>query len=493
MDQPKVCVVVIGNTMEELRRHRDAAGNADLVELRLDYVDRPDVAGALEGRRTPVVVTCRASWEGGRFKGSEEERHRILETALDRGADFVDTEAAASFTPDLVRKTGGRRVVVSEHDFDRAPADIPGRVAMLAAAGAEIVKLAVRVDRLEQMLPLFDLARTLGSSAGGHIFIAMGNAGLASRILAARLGSRWTYAGDAVAPGQLTLGHLLRDFQFRRIAPDADLYGVVGNPITHSRSPVMHNAGFAAMGLNAVYVPLEAQDAGDFVRFARESALRGASITTPFKVSLLPYLDEIDSLAKRVGAINTLVVRDGRWIGANTDVDGFLAPLRDRIRLEGARATVLGSGGAARAVAVALSGEGANVTISARRPEAARAIAELAHGSAGEYPPRGSSWDLLVNTTTAGSTAVPGNPMAGAPLDGRIVFDLVYAPAETELLKRAKAAGCETIGGLAMLVAQAERQFELWTGQKPPTGLFESVAAGAPTDVAPRIQSPGGL
>jgi 3-dehydroquinate dehydratase / shikimate dehydrogenase len=495
MNQPKLCVVVTGETMDELRRNRDAATGADLVELRLDYVDRPDVAAALEGRRTPVVLTCRARWEGGLFEGSEEERHRILQTALDLGADYVDTEAAASFTPDLVRNTGGRRVVVSEHHFDGAPVDIPGRVAALAASGAEIVKLAFHTERLDQMLPLFDLAPTTRNAAQGHVFIAMGNAGLPSRILAAPLGSQWTYAGDAVAPGQLTVERLLRDFRFRRISPDAHLYGVVGNPVMHSRSPIMHNAGFAALGLNAAYVPLEAQDTEDFVRFARRSGLRGASITTPFKVSLMPYFDEIDRVATRVGAVNTLVVRDGRWIGANTDVDGFLAPLRARITLRGLRATVLGAGGAARAAAVALADQGADVMISARQPDAAREVAELARGRVGEYPPRGSSWDLLVNATTAGSTAVPGNPMAGAPLDGRLVFDLIYAPAETELLRAAAASGCETIGGLAMLIAQAERQFELWTGQRPPAGLFESVAPDgfARARLAPHLESPSGL
>jgi 3-dehydroquinate dehydratase/shikimate dehydrogenase len=464
--------------MEEIRRGRDAASGADIVELRLDYADRPDAAAALEGRRTPIVVTCRAQWEGGRFRGSEEERRRILESALANGADYVDVEAAASFASDLVRANRGRRIVISEHNFDGVPPDLASRFDALRRYGAEIAKLAVHVDRLEEMIPLFELGRSRGDDNGhGHILIAMGSAGLTSRILAARLGSRWTYAGDNVAPGQLTLGRLLQDFRFRRIAADAALYGVVGNPIVHSRSPVMHNAGFAALGMNAVYVPLEARDAEDFVRFARGANLRGASITTPFKVGLLPYLDEVEPLAARVGAINTLMVRGGRWIGANTDVDGFLAPLSGRIALGGARAVVLGAGGAARAVAVALADRGAAVTMSARRPDAARDIADAVGGSVTAFPPREATCDLLVNATTAGSVANPGNPMAGAQPRGRIVYDLVYSPLETELLKDAKAQGCETIGGIEMLIAQAERQFELWTGQRPPRGLFASAVA----------------
>jgi 3-dehydroquinate dehydratase/shikimate dehydrogenase len=311
----------------------------------------------------------------------------------------------------------------------------------------------------------------------------MGSVGMASRILSARLGNRWTYVGDEVAPGQLSMGRLLEDFCFRRIAPDAALYAVVGNPIAHSRSPSMHNAGFAALGVNAVYVPLEARDAQDFVRFARHTDLRGASITTPFKVSLLPYVDEIDPLVRRVGAINTLIVRDGRWLGANTDVDGFLAPLSGRIELKRARAAVLGSGGAARGVAVALADRGAHVTVCARQPEAARTIAGLVNGSVGEFPPPPGSWDLLVNATTAGSTANPGNPMKGVSVNGAMVYDLVYMPAETPLLKQARASGCQTIGGTEMLIAQAERQFELWTGRRPPDGLFRR-ASGLPLEAS---------
>lgn len=463
--------------MEALRRGRDAASDADLVELRLDLVDRPDVAGALQGRRARVIVTCRAQWEGGGFAGSEDERRRILESAAALGAEYVDVEAAARFAPDIVRSRAGRGVVVSSHLFGDPPADLQARYAALRATGAEVVKLAIQVSALEETLPLFELGANGADEPGqGHVLIAMGNQGVPTRVLAARLRNRWTYAGDGVAPGQIPASRLLRDFRFRRIAADAALYAVVGNPIIHSRSPVMHNAGFAALGLNAVYVPLEARDADDFAGFANRLALRGVSITAPFKISLMRHADEIDALAQRVGAINTVTVRNGRWVGTNTDVEGFLAPLARRTSLAGTRVSVLGSGGAARAVAVALASRKARVTICARKAEGARAIASLVDGSAGAFPPRPSSWDVLVNATPVGGENMPGSPMGIVPLDGQIVFDLVYAPADTELLQAARAAGCQTIGGIEMLIAQAERQFELWTGQRPPAGLFEAAA-----------------
>jgi 3-dehydroquinate dehydratase/shikimate dehydrogenase len=471
--------------MEELRRARDAAAFADMVEVRLDAVDRPDAIGAIEGRRRPVLVTCRAAWEGGGFQGSEEERERILSEAQAAGAEYVDVEARADFASAITRRRRGRGIVLSLHAFGEPPADIIERARAMRSTGVEVVKIAIEGQRLGDMLPLLDLASRTDfvdrDGMNGHVLLAMGQPGVPTRVLAARLGNRWTYAGDGVAPGQMPAARLLGEFGFRRIRPDATLYGVVGNPIAHSLSPVMHNAGFSALGLNAVYVPLQAGDVDDFVTFARQTQMGGASITAPFKVGMLSKVDEVDEMGRRVGAINTLVVRDGRWIGAHTDVDGFLSPLVGRMALKRARATVLGAGGAARAVAVALGSQGAAVTVCARQQAAARDVAALADGVAGTWPPRPGSWDVLINATSSGSGGPVDDPMNGVPLDGEIVFDLVYSPARTPLLERAAREGCLTIGGIEMLVAQAERQFELWTGVRPPAGLF-SVAAAAATD-----------
>jgi 3-dehydroquinate dehydratase/shikimate dehydrogenase len=484
MKEPQICVTVAERTMEALRRARDAAANADLIELRLDLVDRPSIEGALEGRRRPVIVTCRAQWEGGGFTGSEEERERILTEAVEAGAEFVDIEARAEFVPALLRRRRGRGIVLSLHAFGDVPRDLRERARAMRSTGAEVVKLAIDAKRLSDTLPLFEMAggpelrADSQGDAAGHVLVAMGQPGFPSRVLAARLGNRWTFAGERVVPGQVPAERMLSEFGFRSIRPDAALYGVVGNPIAHSLSPVMHNAGFAALGINAVYLPLEAADVDDFVTFARGMGLRGASVTAPFKVAILAKLDEIDSVATRVGAVNTIVVSGDRWLGTNTDVQGFLAPLSGRMALKGTRAAILGAGGAARAVAVALAEQEAAVTVCARRPDGARDVATLAEGRVGVFPPRPGSWDVLVNATSVGGQG-GDNPMAGVALDGEIVFDLVYAPAETPLLKQARAEGCLTIGGIEMLVAQAERQFEIWTGQKPPAGLFRSAAAGA--------------
>lgn len=476
MAEPQICATVTGRSTEDIRRARAAAEvDADLVELRLDTMEKPDAAGALRDRRRPAVVTCRPVREGGFFNGSEEERRRVLDDACALGAEYLDVEWDAGFD-DLIRARGGRGVVISRHDFNGTPSSVSSVLERLHASGAEIVKLAVKTETLSDLVPLLDAQAPFET-----ILIGMGMPGVASRILAARFRSRWTYAGDGVAPGQLTTARLLQEFRFRRIRPDAALYGVLGRPIAHSLSAAMHNAGFDALKLNAAYIPLEAADVADFRRFADATGLQGASVTTPFKIDVMSMVDEVSPLASAVGAVNTIVVSGGRWIGTNTDVDGFLEPLSRRTACRGLRATILGAGGAARAVAFGLLREGADVTITARRADAAANVARAVGARVSEWPPAPGSWDLLVNATPVGGPAVTGSPIASANqlTPGGIVYDLIYTPNPTALMQDAARAGCAVIGGLEMLVAQAEQQFELWTGQRPPAGLFAEAAAEA--------------
>lgn len=434
----------------------------------------PDPAAALEGRRKPAIVTCRPLREGGMFEGSEEERLRILQRAQALGAEFVDIEWDVSPGP-FVAHRGGRGVIVSRHDFQGVPDDIPGTLRGLHAAGGEVAKLAVMVERASDLRALLENARPDGSS----VLIGMGRAGLATRVLAARFGSRWTYAGHGVAPGQVSAGRLMDEFKFRRIRPDAAVFALLGRPVADSLSPAMHNAGFAALGLNAVYVPIESRDIAGFRELAGLIGMHGASVTIPFKRDVLPLADDVDPTAAAAGAVNTIAIRQGRWIAINTDADGFLEPLRKRIpSLAGVRATILGAGGAARGVGLALGREGAAVAIAARRADAAKVVAHAIGAAVAAWPPRPGSWDLLVNATPVGSRGAAGLPFEGA-FDGRLVYDLVYDPDPTDLMRAAEQAGCQAIGGLEMLVAQAERQFEIWTGQRPPAGLFTEAAATA--------------
>jgi len=472
-----LCVTVTAPTTAELRRRRDeAAVEADLVELRLDSVADPDVAGALAGSRRPIIVTCRPKWEGGLFEGSEEERRRILTDALNLGADYVDVEWKARFD-DVIRLKAGRRIVLSSHDFDGVPQDLAARMQAMQSTGAEVIKIAVKANALSDCVTLLDVGAQLGRHRG-FVLIAMGEFGTATRVLAGRVGSLWTYAGSERHVGQMSVDSLLKDYRFRAITPSTDVYGVTGLPVSHSVSPAMHNAAFAAMRLDAVYLPLPAKSAEDFVRFGRALGIKGASVTVPHKVSLFDAVDEVYAVSRRVGAINTIRVENGRWLGGNTDVGGFLEPLTERVSLAGIRAAVVGAGGSSRAVTVGLSSSGAHVTVHARNRKQAEAVAVTGSAAVGPFPPAPGTWDLLVNCTPVGMYPnVDETPIDASSLTGRYVYDLVYNPSTTRLLREAARAGCQTIGGLEMLVAQAHEQFQWWTGVRPPGGVMREAAA----------------
>jgi 3-dehydroquinate dehydratase / shikimate dehydrogenase len=472
---PLLCVTVTANTTAELRQKRDEVDEADLVELRLDTVSDPSVAGALAGRRRPVIVTCRPTWEGGRFAGSEEDRRQMLADALALGAEYVDIEWRARFD-DLLAQSGGRRVVLSSHDFQGVPSDLAARAQAMRSTGAAVVKIAAAVKTLGDCVPLLDLGAQAGRQSD-LVLVGMGEAGLVTRVLPSRFGSKWTYAGSEAQVGQVSARTLLKDYRFRTLTNSTDVYGLVGRPISHSVSPAMHNAAFRAMRRDAVYLPFPAASAEDFMTFARAFGIKGASVTIPYKVTMLDELDEVYAVARRIGAINTVNLVDGRWLGGNTDATAFLLPLQNRVPLEGTRAAVIGAGGAARAVAVALASSGSRVRVHARNREQAEHVAILASAEVGPWPPEPHSWDLLINCTPIGMhPRGDETPIPADQLTGRYVYDLIYNPTATRLIREAKLAGCQTIGGLDMLVAQAEEQFQWWIGTRPPAGVMREAA-----------------
>jgi shikimate dehydrogenase len=250
--------------------------------------------------------------------------------------------------------------------------------------------------------------------------------------------------------------------------------------VMHSMSPPMHNAAFRASSLDAVYMPFRAADFDDFVTFADTMKVAGASVTIPFKLDALRAAHKSDPLTRAVGAANTLRRAAGGWEATNTDVPGFLDPL-DVVypgSLNGARTAVLGAGGAARAVVIALVSRGVDVTIHARRQEQAAEVGAACGAEVGEWPPPAGSWDLLVNCTPLGGPLARNeSPLPRGPFTGRMVYDLTYGETESPLLREARAAGCLTLDGLPMLVSQAERQFEWWTGRKPPEGVMRAAVA----------------
>jgi 3-dehydroquinate dehydratase/shikimate dehydrogenase len=374
---------------------------------------------------------------------------------------------------DIVQRAP-ERVVLSSHDFDGVPGDLEARARDMRSSGCGVIKIAVAARRLTDTLPLIDVARD-----GNAVVIGMGDAGVPSRLLASRYGSRWTYAGNAVAPGQIPASQMIREFRFRDIGPATRLFGVVSSNARHSLSPVMHNAAFAAAQLDAVYVPLQAGEFDDFLQYASALGFEGASVTIPFKRDALRAAAVVDDLTTQVGAANTVRRAGNRWEATNTDVAGFLEPLEATLGqpLRGMRVAVIGGGGAARAVIVALLSRGAHVTVHTRRHDQAHEVTTSLGARIGEWPVAAGTWDVLVNCTPLGGARLRDeSPLPGGPFTGRLVYDLTYGPGESLLVHEARAAACEAIDGLPMLIAQAEKQFEWWTGQKPAPGVMRDAA-----------------
>ncbi|HYY57965.1 MAG TPA: shikimate dehydrogenase, partial [Pyrinomonadaceae bacterium] len=338
---------------------------------------------------------------------------------------------------------------------------------------------------------LLDRARREGREV---IAIAMGQAGIATRILGPPRGAYLTYGAlaneNATAPGQITATSLRELYRIDRIDRQTEIMGLMGSPIAHSVSPQMHNAAFAARGINGVYIPFEVREAEDFLRRmvhprTRELdwRLRGLSVTAPHKSALFELLDHVDPPALEIGAVNTISVEDGGLVGYNTDAGAMLAPLVSRVNLSGARCAVIGAGGAARAALWALQREGAETTLFARKPEKARPLAEKFGARCAQLEcARFDGYELVINATPLGTRGESESetPATASQLRGAgLVYDLVYNPPETRFMLEALEAGCECIGGLPMLVAQAAEQFRLWSGEDAPLEVMREAALRA--------------
>lgn len=478
-------------SVEHLAAARDAAlREADLVEFRLDLLPRVEWRELLGDAAPRAIVTLRPVREGGRDQGDDAARDVRLREALAAGVAYVDVEWDATFGDALIAEFPGR-VVLSRHDFQGMPSDLPRLVRELTARHPAVVKVAVTPQRLADQLVFTDaIAAAQGRPT---VLIAMGASGLPSRLLPERFGSCWTYGGAAVAPGQVRPDVMRGRYRVGRHTAATQLFGVAGRPLGHSWSPTLHNAALQALDVDGVYLPFEAHDIDDLLTTAAALGVRGLSVTAPFKLDALARATRADDLATRLGAANTLTWTPEGWVASNTDVEGFLRPLRGRLPLAGARVAVLGAGGAARAVVAGLAAAGARVAVHARRAEQAEALTPLG-ATTGEWPPAPGSWDLLVNTTPVGTaprvddTPLPAHLLTG----GRLVYDLVYNPGHTRLLRDAAAAGCETLGGLEMLIAQAAVQLATWLRVDPPIDVMRAaIHAEAPhLSLAPETSCP---
>ena len=495
-----VCVAVTGSSPEHLVEKSGALlPEFPFQELRLDYL--PDPAAALPALRSHVqthptatlLATCRRKASGGLFPGSEEAEFAILLEASRAGFALVDlalesAEALPSESVDQLRQAGAA-VMLSWHDFERT-GHLPAVLERMRRFRPDLYKIVPTANTLGDnlaMLRLLQPGDLEAFSATPIVGVSMGGAGVPSRVLGIRAGSAFTFAAaspdEATAPGQITARTLRDLYRIGDLRSTTHVFGVAGDPIRSSLSPLMLNTAFGCEDLDAVYLPLLTHDGEDLFSFARDLPLAGFSVTMPLKQAILPLLQHVDPLAARIGAVNTVRRElDGSFSGFNTDAAGVIAPLEQRVDLRGSRVLVLGAGGAARAAVFGCVDRGAQVFVLNRTPETgARLAAEAGATAIERHALRALPvFDALINATPAG---MRGNatelPLRPEELHAKLVFDLVYNPLDTPLLRMAREQGLETIAGLEMFVHQGARQFELWMGRPAPINLMRDVVTEA--------------
>jgi 3-dehydroquinate dehydratase/shikimate dehydrogenase len=486
----RICAVAAApKAVEMASQVRAAIREACTIELRIDWLstdaERTRFLAWLRRtrpRRSTLLVTCRRRGAGGLFSGSIEAQLYWLIRAREAGCQWCDIEIETlrELPDQSIRQYAvPPRVMLSLHDFERTPPLV--RAFQTPAHGeVDVVKIAANARTIADSVRLLQLARRSKNCVASP----MGEIGLPARILALREGSVLTYApiAQATAPGQVSLHDLKYLYRAHQLDRRTQVYGVIGDPVAHSLSPLLHNSAFVARRLNAVYLPFLVHDLRDFLKAIPEFGIRGFSVTLPHKQTILKHLDECDSLAADIGAVNTVTVRrDGSLVGCNTDYLGVLQSLERKLKLAGSRVLLFGAGGSARATAFALARSGAYVGICARRPAAAR---ELARAVGGEVVPRRAlrteSFDAIINTTPIGMHPASGiSPLAAGELHCRIVMDLIYRPEQTRLLHLAARKGIATASGVDMFLAQGIAQWQLWTKQRAPESIMHRAILSA--------------
>jgi 3-dehydroquinate dehydratase / shikimate dehydrogenase len=451
--------------------------STDTLELRLDYLRNAGERLAFLvwlGRKRPratLIATCRSRQGGGLFRDNRKAQLEVLAEAVRAGCRWCDVEieTAVHMAPAELRSVlSPARLLVSHHDFRGTPRNLPNLARRLLRAGGQIAKIAGHCRSISDCVRICKFTR----SRRDVVAIPMGQAGLPGRILALRGGSLLAYAAveQATAPGQLSLDAMEHLYRVAEVTRQTRVYGVIGNPIGHSLSPLLHNTAFHARRFDAVFVPFLVRDLDDFLSSVHPFGVAGFAVTIPHKEDILRRLDGCDPLAESIGAVNTVVMRGGgRLYGYNTDYVAVLRSLERRIQLAGSRVLLYGAGGAARAAAFALTQAGAVVCLSARRPQRARSLARDVGAQVVEQAElRWEFFDAIVNCTPVGMHPNGGSPLESAELNCRLVMDMVYRPRTTELLRIARRRGIETVSGVEMFLAQGLAQYEIWTGERGP-------------------------
>lgn len=495
MNNGKICVSVGAETADELIENVvRAAKKADVVEIRFDSLNAAEFDPTNPEKlnlvlreifkidhRKPLLTTFRPAEQGGARQIYAEERAAFWNSGYDVfWADLEEDAVESSWNWHWTKR------ICSYHDFDGAPKNLAEIYQRLKNKETDVVKIAVRADDIAATIEIWKLLERAERENVSLIPIAMGEAGKWTRILGLAHGAFMTYAaletGKETASGQISIEDLTEVYRVRELDRQTEIYGILGDPVAHSLSPYIHNAAFAFHRLNAVFIPFEVKNLDVFIeKFVRQETrevtlnFKGFSVTAPHKQAIVKHLDSIDETAEKIGAVNTVKIVNGKLHGYNTDAAGFIEPLKNAYGdLKNIEAAVLGSGGAARAAIYALRKEGADITVFARNLEKAQYLAGEFQIAAEELTNENrkiKTAKILVNATPLGTVGALENetPLtAEAMRNADLVYDLVYNPFETRFLREAKSADVPTIGGLAMLIAQAMAQSVIWTERDAP-------------------------
>jgi 3-dehydroquinate dehydratase / shikimate dehydrogenase len=479
---PRVCVAVIGSDPADMFEKADAlVRDNTFLEFRLDYLPRPALALArlkqfAESQpHVTVVATCRRAASGGKFRGSIAAQLDILSKAAAAGCQLVDVElqTAVRCKPrQLERLRTAAALILSYHDF-RATKKLGETLAKMAEFPVDLYKIVTTATNLYDNVQMMKFIEG-NNDKHSLIGLCMGEQGIISRVLGLRAGSVFTFAAlredEKTGPGQITANELRGTYRIEQVDAATRVYGVAGDPVAQSLSPAIMNAALRRETVNGVYLALHAKTLKDLMACVRDIPIHGLSITMPYKEAIIPFLDNTDSHTTKIGACNTVVrAQDGKLYGFNTDTAGVVRPLQQRIELENAKILVLGAGGAARAAVFGLKERGAEVYILNRSAASAQKLARSARARMLKRPDlKKLSFDVIINATPVGMGNTRETPLNANEIKARYVFDMIYDPAETKLLKLAREAGAEIIPGMEMFVQQAARQFEIWTGKPAP-------------------------
>ncbi|NUQ61461.1 MAG: shikimate dehydrogenase [Pirellulales bacterium] len=486
-----ICVSIgRGRHRHMIAEHRHLAEQgAQLVELRLDYINgEPNVKRLVTDRPCPVVISCRRRRDGGKWSRGEEPRLLLLRTAIAEGVEYVDLEEDVA---GQVPRFGKTRRIISMHDFRKTPDNLEEIHARLSKLDADVIKICTMANHPGDNLRMLKLVRT---SSVPTVGICMGDIGIPSRILTGKFGAPFTYATfhqeRVLAPGQLSYEQMTEIYRYDEINDQTEIFGVVADPIGHSLSPLIHNAAFGKLKMNRVYLPFRVprENLSEFMDQAAELGVKGLSVTIPHKEAVLEKLTRLDEAVGGIGAANTVIFEGGGRHGYNTDSDAALASIEEAIAaeeqadpkdaLERCSALVLGAGGVGKAIAYGLLRRGAQITVTDGDSERAKELAKRLSCRSVEWSLRHSvAADLLVNGTPVGMHPnVDQSPYDAHHLrSSMVVFDAVYNPENTLLIKEARARDCKVITGVDMFVRQACMQFNLFTGEDGPADLMRDM------------------